>query len=400
VVAAGSVKALEIPATDLDGRNRTVCGTIDMGVYEVHPSNPAGLRSSLNPSVVGNAVTFTGVVPGNCHLPTGVLTFFDGPTPLGSSGLNPGGAASLTTSALTVGSHNITARYGGDANFDPSVSATLVQVVLATAGSASAATTTALTASPNPAGLGEAVNLQATVAAAASVAGGTVDFLDGGIAIGKATLNAAGVAVFSTTGLGLGQHVLTAFYEGAGSLDGSVSAPVTETIIQMSYTLALNPATVTMTANGSGSTNVQLTSVGGFAGPLTLSIGNLPKNVQSQFTPGVVTLTAGGSGTAVLLLSISKPVAAMHGFGRLRDGAGGVLAAMLLLVPLGWRRRTNLPQALLLVLAVTVLAAASGCTNLYFPIQQVTPGSYTVPVTATDTQGNAKSADLTLVVTP
>ena len=37
----------------------------------------------------------------------------------------------LTTSSLTVGSHNITAAYNGDALFLPSASATYVQVVTA-----------------------------------------------------------------------------------------------------------------------------------------------------------------------------------------------------------------------------------------------------------------------------
>ena len=87
--------------------------------------------SSLNPSMSGQAVTFTATVttpvvgvPG----PTGTVTFKDGATTLGTSTLS-GNAATFTTSTLSVGSHSITAAYGGAPNFAPSTSGTLTQVV-------------------------------------------------------------------------------------------------------------------------------------------------------------------------------------------------------------------------------------------------------------------------------
>lgn len=84
------------------------------------------LASSLNPSEAGQAVTFTATVTG--ATPTGTVTFKDGATVLGTVALS-GGVATLTTSSLTIGSHSITAEYGGDANNGPSTSAALVQTV-------------------------------------------------------------------------------------------------------------------------------------------------------------------------------------------------------------------------------------------------------------------------------
>jgi parallel beta-helix repeat protein/putative cofactor-binding repeat protein len=125
VVGAGDITAPMIPAADLAGKNRTVCGRIDMGVYELHPQPSIAVTSSNNPSVGGTSVTFNTQVPGNCNIPTGTVTFMDGSTVLGTVTLTPGAAASLTTSSLTVGTHTITVTYPGDFNFDPSISSPL-----------------------------------------------------------------------------------------------------------------------------------------------------------------------------------------------------------------------------------------------------------------------------------
>ena len=62
-------------------------------------------------------------------------------------------------STLSFGVHNISARYGGSANFNPS-SATLNEAVTVIG------TALALTASPNPANTGQAVTLTARANAA------------------------------------------------------------------------------------------------------------------------------------------------------------------------------------------------------------------------------------------
>ena len=86
------------------------------------------LVSSLNPSQVGQAVTFTASVTSGGGTPTGSVSFSDGATVLGTAALSSG-MATFTTSALTLGSHTITASYGGTAAFLPSVSPALIQAV-------------------------------------------------------------------------------------------------------------------------------------------------------------------------------------------------------------------------------------------------------------------------------
>jgi hypothetical protein len=88
------------------------------------------VASSLNPSTFGQPVTFTATVThAGSGTPTGTVTFFDVKTRLGSATLNSNGTATFTTSTLAVGSHSITAFYGGDCNFASSTSPMLTQTV-------------------------------------------------------------------------------------------------------------------------------------------------------------------------------------------------------------------------------------------------------------------------------
>ncbi|MBA3912813.1 MAG: VCBS repeat-containing protein [Acidobacteriales bacterium] len=86
--------------------------------------------SSLNPSRVGQSVTFTTQVKASLSgtgTPTGTVTFKDGSKSIKVSLIS--GTAKFTTSRLTQGTHQIQASYAGDANFNPNSAKPLVQVV-------------------------------------------------------------------------------------------------------------------------------------------------------------------------------------------------------------------------------------------------------------------------------
>lgn len=93
-------------------------------------SNPVAitmtLTSSANPSLFGKAITLTASV--SLATATGKVTFYDGVNVLGT-GMIHSGQAVFTTRLLSPGTHAFEARY-----FAPPVSATLSQVVTATAG--------------------------------------------------------------------------------------------------------------------------------------------------------------------------------------------------------------------------------------------------------------------------
>lgn len=87
------------------------------------------IGTAPNPSGIGQSVTLTGWVssatPGTI---TGFVSFYDGTQFVGYGALQDG-QAMLTSPFVTLGGHNITATYEGDAAYHPSTSAPLLQSV-------------------------------------------------------------------------------------------------------------------------------------------------------------------------------------------------------------------------------------------------------------------------------
>ena len=85
------------------------------------------LSSLQNPSTFSQQVTFTATVSPSSA--TGTIQFQIDGTNFGSPVALSGGTATLTTSSLSVGTHSVTASYGGDSNFAGSTSSALTQTV-------------------------------------------------------------------------------------------------------------------------------------------------------------------------------------------------------------------------------------------------------------------------------
>ena len=85
-----------------------------------------------NPATLQQPVTLTTTVNASVQksfLPTGSVTFKDGPNSLGSAPV-VNGQATLTTSFATAGTHFITPTYSGDSNFNPHTGAAVSESVL------------------------------------------------------------------------------------------------------------------------------------------------------------------------------------------------------------------------------------------------------------------------------
>jgi poly(3-hydroxybutyrate) depolymerase len=174
------------------------------------------LSSSLNPSVYGQAVTFTAVVAP--APPDGeTVTFLQGKTTLGTGTLSAGTATYTTSTLGAGGTDSIKAEYAGDGTYESSTSNVVSQVVEA------APTSTTLSSSLNPSNYGQLVTFTATVIAqSGGPVTGNVAFYNGSTKIGEETLS-GGVTSYSTTKLPGGSDSITAVYKGSTSFTTSTS---------------------------------------------------------------------------------------------------------------------------------------------------------------------------------
>ncbi|MGA2619758.1 MAG: Ig-like domain repeat protein [Thermoguttaceae bacterium] len=204
----------------------------DLALYPggsvTNPATTVSLTASTNATQYTQPITFDATVdkidPGVAP-PTGTVTFMDGSTAMGAATLSRG-MALFTYSTLALGSHTITAVYGGDATFTAASSATVAEAV------AQLATTTSVGDSAGSITYGGQETLTATVTAVApgysiTPSGGTVTFTSGSTTLGSASL-VAGTATLATTSLPAGTDQVTASYNGAGSnfASSATSGPV------------------------------------------------------------------------------------------------------------------------------------------------------------------------------
>jgi hypothetical protein len=122
--------------------NGTLTVSTDATTTTVQSSAPIALTQSN--------VTFTAKVSSSGGTPAGQVSFMDGSVGLGTVTLDNTGTATLTTSTLSVGSHNITAVYAGNLDYVGSTSGAVTETVEDFSFSINGATTTVLSASVLP----------------------------------------------------------------------------------------------------------------------------------------------------------------------------------------------------------------------------------------------------------
>jgi sugar lactone lactonase YvrE len=257
-------------------------------------STTTALASSANPSSYGESVTFRATVTATSGpTPTGTVNFYHLTTLLGSGTLS-GGVATFITS-LSVGTTHIHAVYVGNSDDAGSTSATIAQVVLYS-------TATALTSTPNPSTVGEAVTFKATVTATSGATPtGTVNLYHLTTLLGSGTLS-GGVATFTTSTLQAGatSHI-HAVYVGSSTDETSTSAVVGQTV--------LYSTTTTLTSTPNPSTPGQKVT---FTATVKAASGSTPTGTVSFYH--FATLLGSGtlSGGVATFTTSTLPVATSH----------------------------------------------------------------------------------------
>ena len=338
------------------------------------------VASSLNPSIYGNAVTFTATVPADA---TGTVTFLDGTTVLGTGTISSG-IATLTTSVLVAGTHPITAQYNGDSNYN-GATASLAQVV-----NRAPATVDVVVPTGPPTPAGQGVPITSDVPQGET---GTITFYDGTTPIGTGTI-VNGVVTIDVDTLSPGTHTITAVYSGDANYLPATSPPKTVIIAALTADFAIknNTSPQLIPPGASATYNITITSVNGiFTNVVTLTATNLPPNATYTYTPPTVTPGSAGA-TSNFTVSVPAQSAALH-----RSSRTPLILAVLLLPFAVFRRARGKPHRLLLWLLVTltVFGSAIGCgVGGYFSLPQQT---YVITVTGTSgTLVHSTTATLTV----
>jgi hypothetical protein len=349
------------------------------------------LASSANPSNPSQAVTFSATVHAGA---TGSITFLDGTTIVGVGTVNAAGVATFTTSTLTIGSHPITASYGGDSGYTAATSAVLTQVV------GKIPTVTTIVESAPAQLLHTGVTFTANVIAPSPNATGTVTFMDGTAIIGTATLSANGGVVvslttnanaaYATTSLVTGAHQIVAVYSGDSNFAPSTSAPAANMVEDFTNTNS-GPASQNIFPGATTTYNFTLAPVSAttFLNDVTVAIDGLPAGSTYTFTPS--TIKAGSGSTQIVLnVQTSSSLSARNSLPQNRPSPRNELPialGMLGLVGLGTVRklRHKMPRTLMLLLltlgSLLPVAALSGCAGGYFTLN---PTTYSLTVTGTE----------------
>lgn len=447
-----------LAATDLASCSGSQSYTVTVG----KATTTTALTSSLNPSDFGQPVTFTATVTASSVVNSGTVTFMDGSASLGTDAVtngqasfqtttfsagnhaitavyggdgndNPSNSAAVTqvvTKALaTVTLGNLTQAYTGSPRVATATTAPAsLTVTLAYNGSPTAPTapgsyavvatvqdanyqgsaqgtliiqkeglaTFTLACSGN-AYSGEAVTLTAQATALHAVPTGQVSFLDGTTALGTAPFQ-NGVAVFATTSLTVGTHTLTACYQGDAICLGGTANAVTATIAQPILSLETLPATLTLSADGSGTSQISLMAMGIPSGPVTLSASGLPGGLEAQFTQATVDGASLPTTVQVRVRRSSLKIAGLNSTGSWDGRAGVFLFGGILALPFA-ARRGNRRRGGVALLALAVLGGilccggkSQGLTNI------VPPGTYAVTLRAQAAGAATATTSLTVIV--
>ena len=268
------------------------------------------VMSSLNPSSLGQAVTFTATVNSSAGTPTGKVTFYLGSTALGSSTLS-GGVATLTTSALPGGRDSVVAKYGGAPDFAASTGS-IIQTVESSG--ASTATTVVSGEPYNP--VGHSVTFTATVTASTGTPTGTVTFYSDGSPLGTVNL-VNGSAQLSTSTLPAGTVYIDVTYNGAPGFNPSSAVSVMQMTVGVTNVgtdpLAMVSDGTNMWVSNNGSNTVSKVQQSTGTVLATVTVGKQPEGLA--YDGANIWVANYGSNTVSVINASSASVVATYAAG-------------------------------------------------------------------------------------
>lgn len=372
----------------------SVSAALPMNVIQA--TTAVAIESDANPSIVLSSTKFTATVTGNGGVPTGVVTFTADGTVIGVGTLS-GGKTSLSTTALSVGTHVIGASYAGDAD-DVSSSGSLSQVVQYIK------TATDLGSSATSGATPQMILVSTVVGASGPIPTGTVTFNNGSTVIGSSPLNASGIATL-TPDLPAGtSYNIIANYGGDAIHSPSASSPVTISGTATGYSLTVDPNALSIPTTQNANVTITLTSQSNFSDTIGLGCSSLPAAINCHFSSNSVALKAGTTSSVQLTIDTNNPLSGGQTAMNTRKGgfslAGLFLPSSVLFGLAFWRFRKRHSIVFTAILAVLLSGAmlATGCGG--FSQSSASPGTYVIQVTGAGANSNITHFDnITLTIT-
>jgi hypothetical protein len=351
-------------------------------------STTVTLTATPDPATAGTVVGFTAQVQSNGGVPFGGVSFFDGSALLGTLGLNANATVTFNTASLTTGTHTVSAVFNSNGPFASSSSSPIALTITEAPASATA---TVIALSPQVSTSGQ-TSLVATVLPWNMHLGPSVlVFLDGGVILGSAPINSAGVATLELAPVEGGNHSFTASFAGFGGWAPSVSPELQEAWSAAGPAFSLN---IVSQQNRPGAATaaffeVRVVTAADSHQPIALACSTgLPSGYSCEFSPTVVT----GPGDSSLSIVDGTMNPSSYSSSRSWPLASFAFVSVLFLTT----RRGRRPRLVALFAAIAVLGSALGCGSL--EKSQTSPK--TIVLTIQASSGNGADATLSSAQIP
>jgi hypothetical protein len=312
IPTAGGTFTFTVEATDSGSLAQTATAQLSITIDQADPADFVMSASPGFDATVATPVTLTASITGlpGVAAPTGTVSFtLDGQPAACNPVTISGGQAQCSLGDLSAGSHNFTAAYSGDTNYNRATAGLFLYPVSQLTSSET------ITAQPPSPSVGQGVTFTATVTANGSpVSGGTVQWLvDGSDSGSPVPVTSDGTATLGpVTGLSVGQHTIEADYSGSDQ-DTATSVQTNITIGHATPAVELSAAPA---SNATVATPVTLTAtlvgVAGVAAPT----GSVAFTVDGQ-AASCGTVTISGSTAQCALGDLA---AGSHDFGASYGG--------------------------------------------------------------------------------
>jgi subtilase family serine protease len=324
------------------------------------------------------AKVFSGAAPG------GTITFFDGATALpGNVTLTPVAGTptnaatlngSLTATFSTTGAHTITAKYSGDGNFAPSVSAVSALGVVN-------ATTITQTENSQNLQFGQSVTASATVASTSkspALTGSIGFFTNNGVLPGNTTVagtDASGNQILTSTvtftpqgpSFLSAQYVGDQNYSAAQSNNDFINVNIPDFNLSQNLSLTVTTSqagTATLTVTPATSTPSQVSLIiynGPFPGS-TVTLNPMTVSLNGSPVPATISVSASGSpATPQAVRHQQLKRAGLMVFYRVGWWSTAATSAFVLLFLLGYPSRKRRYKSAFFAGLVCIVAFAMGC---------------------------------------